>query len=238
MRRRTFSGALILMSILVLAAVPVAGEEPPSGGAWLGVMLAGPQATGGGSTGSGVPISGIVEDGPAERAGLRSRDVIIAVAGGPVSDRGELIARVREQEPGSWIPLTVERRGEQLELRAQLTARPKETAGLRVRRGWVGVQAIDLPPSLREHFGAPAEAGVMVAMVDPGSPGEAAGFELGDVVFELDGEPLRSADELKVRLAGAGVGNKAEFMVLRSGAEMVLEAVVEAVPTQRAAPVK
>jgi S1-C subfamily serine protease len=98
------------------------------------------------------------------------------------------------------------------------------------------VQSIDLPPALREHFGAPAEAGVMISHVEAASPAEAAGFELGDVVFEVDGEQVRSTSELDQRVAGAGVGNDVEFQVARAGARLVLEARIEAAAEAPARP--
>ncbi len=224
----------IVTAILMAAGSLAFGAEESSQG-WLGVMLepreqdsalAEPPLT-------GVAIGAIIESSPAEEAGLRSRDVILAVDGSPVTTVAELMRRVRDYAPGSWIPFEVARRDEPFDLRVRLGTRPADGSVLRPRRGWIGVEAIDLPTTLREHFGAPADSGVMVSYVEPGSPGEACGVRLGDVVFELDGKPLGRGDEFKSRLIGAGVGNKIELRTMRDGVEIIAEALVirEPVPT-------
>ena len=88
----------------------------------------------------------------------------------------------------------------------------------------------ELPSALREHFGAPAEAGVMISDVVVGSPAEAAGFELGDVVYEVDTVSVGSLRALRELVEGGGVGNRYEYSVARSGAVLVLEARIENAP--------
>ena len=83
---------------------------------------------------------------------------------------------------------------------------------------------------MREHFGAPEEAGAMISAIEVGSPAEAAGFELGDVVFEFDGQPVDDARSLLRLVAGGGVGNETEFKAARDGVEVLLEAVLERDP--------
>lgn len=228
--RTTRSTALVALLLVAppLAPNALAADEA----AWLGVMLGRPDGAGEPGV-TGATVTGVILDSPAARADLRESDLIVAVEGAPVGSPRELVARVQGLAPGSWVTLTVSRRGKELELRPRLTARPDTTERLRPRQGWIGVEAIDLPPALREHFGAPAEAGVMVAHVATASSGEAAGLRLGDVVFSIDGEPVRSSGDLKGRLARAGVGNVVVLDVVRAGAPLALEARIEQVEDQR-----
>lgn len=225
---RRLLAATFLTSLCLL---PATADDPQKAAAlgWLGVMLQqSPPAEG--ALAGGVKIGAVIQDGPAERAGVRARDILLACNGAAVQSGPELIRRVSALPPGSWVDLALQRRGEPVELRVKLGSRPPDINRLKPRLGWIGLDAIDLPESLREHFGSPAEAGVMVAHVDPGSPAEAAGFELGDVLFEVDGEAIRSRDQLKARLMGAGVGNMIELSVMRSGTELQLEAMIVAAP--------
>src|SRR5262249_34321217 len=112
----------------------------------------------------------------------------------------------------------------------RLGRRPTDAALMKMFNGWIGVEAIDLPPSLREHFGAPAEAGVMISVVHNGSPAEAAGLDVGDVVFEGDGEPGHSLSTLRHPIASSGIDNRSERRVMRSGAGVVLEPLVSSRP--------
>jgi serine protease Do len=225
-------GRTLLPAVLIAAAgaVGALGAEPASDappGGWLGVMLAGAA-----DAEEGVRISRIVLGSPAERAGLREGDRVRAVDGTVVGTREELAARIRGAAPGSWLALRVTRRGTDRELRVRLDEAPSEQGARRLRRGFIGIDAIELPTTLREHFGAPPDAGVMVAHVEPGSPAEAAGLVLGDVVYEIDGEPVASVRVLAARVAEGGVGNDCEILVARDGATLVLEARIESAPAE------
>lgn len=242
-------GPLVLVLSVVLAAVPGplrgAEEQPPTQG-WLGVQLVdavpGPQVparaqdAGQGSepatAAPGVRVYGVIASSPAEDAGLRGKDRILAMDGLPVSSAEELSARLKGMSPGSWTSLTVLRRGRQLDLRLPLAERPASMDRVRIRRGWIGVDAIDLPPSLRQHFGAPEGAGVMVSQVVPGSPAEAAGIRVGDVLFEADGDPVGSRVALVMLVSETGIDNPLEVRLVRWGAEMTVEPRVSRVPEE------
>lgn len=215
---------LALVAALVLGSVSAADEDqPPS--AWLGVRLSGlatPE--------QGVGISRVFEGSPADRAGLRARDVIVTFGGEPVTGLRDLIDRIRSQEPGAWLPLTVQRQGDEVELDVKLVERPEVIKAGGIRRGWIGVEAIELPESLREHFGAPADAGVMVSAIESGSPAEAAGFRLGDVVYDVGGKPVGSLRMFRELVEGGGVGNEYDFLVARDGNLLVLASPIEAAP--------
>lgn len=215
---------LALIAMLALGSVSAADEDqPPS--AWLGVRLSGPA-----TPEQGVAVSRVFEGSPADRAGLRARDVIVTFGGEPVTGLRDLIGRIRAQEPGAWLPLTVQRQGDEIELDVKLVRRPEVIKAGGVRRGWIGVEAIELPATLREHFGAPAEAGVMISNVESGSPAEAAGFRLGDVVYDVGGKPVGSLRMFRELVEGGGVGNEYDFLVARDGALLVLAAPIDAAP--------
>jgi S1-C subfamily serine protease len=102
-----------------------------------------------------------------------------------------------------------------------------------LRRGWIGVSAINLPQSLRLHFGGTEDAGVMVAAVEPGSPAEAAGLRVGDMVVAVGGEKVGSVGALGALIAECGIENPVEVAVVRDGADLVVEPVVAAAPERR-----
>lgn len=226
--RIRLSVALVVGLVAIVALPSAAGQEADY--AWLGVVLGGPQAQTQGSPEEpaprGVPIAGVVEDGPAAKAGLRARDRIVAVDGVAVSSPRELQATIRAMEEGRWVSLTVERGEDEFSLDARLTEHPTRGENLRVRLAWIGVEAIDLPGSLRLHFGAPEDAGVMISDVEPGGPADAAGLEVGDVVYEAGGIPVASTDELRRIVMAGGVGNTMEILLTRYGAEITVEALL------------
>jgi membrane-associated protease RseP (regulator of RpoE activity) len=98
--------------------------------------------------------------------------------------------------------------------------------------GYLGALLTDLTPELRTHFGAPAEAGVMVGKVEPGSPAEAAGLRVGDVVTALDGESVATSGDVRRRVRALGDGDALALEVRRDGKRVNLSASV----VQRAVP--
>ncbi len=71
----------------------------------------------------GVRITAVADGSIAMQAGLRADDVIVSAAGRPLEEAAELIAIVKHQAPGTWLPLTVLRDAEELELVARFAPR-------------------------------------------------------------------------------------------------------------------
>jgi serine protease Do len=223
--------------VLLVSSVRAASPADDHAGGWLGVLLdnsgassQGADATAPSAETSGVLVRGVVAGSPADDVRLRAKDSIVAVDGAPVGDASELIARLRDLEPGSFVTITVRRSGHDLELSPVLGERPTNARRWRMVRGWLGVEAIELPASLREHFGAPEDAGVLVSKVVEGSPAEDAGIRVGDVMYEADGQPVTSRGHLARIVSEAGVENAIDVVVARDGARIVVEPVIARAP--------
>jgi serine protease Do len=216
---------IVLVFLLASTAWAAPGDAPQG---WLGASLAPVEDAS--SSVSGVLVSQIVEESPAEKAGLRGRDVIVGIDGVNVNTPAELIERIRKLPPNSWIGLRVLRLGAERQIDVRLGERPAEGGPLKLVRGWIGVRTIDLPPSLRLHFGAREEAGIMVSDLVPGGPAEAGGLELGDVIYEIDGQPVAGPGDLFRLVSQSGVGNPLQVAVGRDGAPLTLEIRVAKAP--------
>lgn len=97
----------------------------------------------------------------------------------------------------------------------------------RIRHGYLGVglQPVVIPATLREKIGVSnvsvsTEAGLMLLSVEPGSPADKAGLQLGDILVSLDGKPISDVDELQTALRGDAVGRTMRIVLIRGG-EMV-----------------
>ena len=95
-------------------------------------------------------------------------------------------------------------------------------------RGSLGVQLMDLTPELRAHFGAPADAGVMVAKVAEKSPAFKAGIRVGDILTAIDGEELSSIREVARNVRRRDDGDEVAIELRRDGKLTKLKATIEA----------
>jgi membrane-associated protease RseP (regulator of RpoE activity) len=86
------------------------------------------------------------------------------------------------------------------------------------KRAWIGVQTIDLTPELRSHFSVPADAGLMISRVMPGSPAERAALRVGDILVSIDATPIRTAADTNIALRDRKEGEVAQLEVIRNGA--------------------
>lgn len=209
---------LVLFTLLPCSQAATTASDRPS--AWLGLLLG--DATASSPDKPGALVRGVFDGGPADEGRLRARDSIVAVNGVAVSGAAELMARVRELEPGTLVTLSVNRRGRDLELRAVAGTRPENPKRSKMVRGWLGVDAIELPASLRAHFGAPEDVGILVSWVIEGSPAYNAGIRVGDVIYEADGQPVTSAEALTAFVDLAGAENPIDVVLARDGARIVV----------------
>jgi S1-C subfamily serine protease len=104
----------------------------------------------------------------------------------------------------------------------------------RIRRGYLGVgtQAVPIPSSLREKLGLECEYGLILLSVEPNSPAEKAGWQLGDILVKLNGTPVLDVDELQAVLRGDSVGRQASALLVRGGARLEGEVTIEERPNR------
>jgi membrane-associated protease RseP (regulator of RpoE activity) len=101
-----------------------------------------------------------------------------------------------------------------------------EGQGPLVRRGYLGVGLTEMSPQLRTHFGAPEDAGVMISSVEPGSPADKAGLEVGDIISRIDGQDVRSSWDIRSRMHAAEEGQQVPLEVWRNGKVQTLSATI------------
>lgn len=87
----------------------------------------------------------------------------------------------------------------------------------KVIRGQIGVAVQRVSPDMAKAFGLGQGGGALVAEVTPGSPAAKAGIERGDVILEMNGQPVNEPDDLSVRIAETPPGTTVHLKISRSG---------------------
>jgi hypothetical protein len=92
--------------------------------------------------------------------------------------------------------------------------------------GFIGIQAVEMTPELRQHFGAPKDAGIFVGSVEKDGPAAKAGLQVGDIVTKVDGDTIASSRELVRAVRHRKPGETIQVDVLRSGAARTVSVTV------------
>ena len=101
-----------------------------------------------------------------------------------------------------------------------------DSEGTPVRRGFLGVGLTELTSELREHFGAPGDAGVMVSNVEEGSPADKAGIKVGDIIASVDGKDVKSSWDIRAQVRELKEGEQVPMTVYRDGKAQNLSATI------------
>jgi serine protease Do len=166
----------------------------------------------------GALVADVVKEGPAEVAGLKQGDVIVEYDGKVVGDSAELPLLVARTPVGKTVKVKVIR--DKAATHFDITiAELKEEEVAQASSGSVerlGLTVQTLTPDLAENLGLDrALKGVVVTQVDPDGPGAEAGLRRGDVIIEVNRQPVKDADAYRKTLKDAGDGKSVLFLVRR-----------------------
>jgi len=174
----------------------------------------------------GALVGDVTPDSPASKAGLEKGDIIQAVNGKPVNDSAQLRMNLSLMQPGTAVNLKVLRDGTQHEMTARLAELPNETAKLQksdnaTESAMEGVSVDNLDAQTAHQLGLPASTlGVVVTNVDASSQAAANGLKRGDVIQEVNHQPVHNTAEFQRALRHSG--DETLLLVNRQGNTMYL----------------
>ncbi len=156
----------------------------------------------------GALVVDVAASGPAAKAGLVRGDVIVEYNGTPIEESHQLPALVAATPIGTEVELKVLRTGGEKILHARVAEQPSEKQARAERRhaqpAW-GLVLTDLTPDLIRRFRIPPVIrGAMIRAIEPGSPSSDAGLQPGDVIRQVDRQPVTSARSCQQALDRAG----------------------------------
>ncbi len=165
----------------------------------------------------GVIVGTVVAGGAGERAGLKQGDVILALNDQPVNDSNQLRNRIAGTPPNTDVTLNILRDGREQQLKATLgefkspTERGDEQAGDgaggggNATTGKLGIGVQPITPDVAQQLALPAgKQGVVVAEIDPAGPAADAGLQRGDVIEQVNRQPVRSSADVTAALNRSG----------------------------------
>ncbi|HYG70156.1 MAG TPA: DegQ family serine endoprotease [Anaeromyxobacteraceae bacterium] len=156
---------------------------------------------------NGALVQQVVENGPAAKAGLKPGDVIVAVNGRAVEGMGDVTRTVAMIPPGQKATLTILREGKKQDVSFAVVQRPDEQMVARGapgeqpeaeanRSAKLGVRLAPLTPEVARQLGTSGDQGVVVADVTAGGPAERAGLQRGDIILEVNRQPVTTPEQI------------------------------------------
>jgi serine protease Do len=167
----------------------------------------------------GVLVAEVTPDSPAAQAGVRRGDVIVGFNGEAVKEAHELPAAVAKTPVGEHATLTLQRNGKTQNVPVTIGKLPSDTVtratSSSASQGQWGIHLQDVTPQMAQQHGLGDEAGVLVVGVEAGSPADEAGVRRGDLIREVNRQPVQSTQDVRDAIAAAEHPNSLVLLVKR-----------------------
>jgi serine protease Do len=179
-------------------------------------------------SGTGVTVSSVVAGSPADQAGLKVGDTITSVDGKKVSKGSELVADIASRKPGAKVNLTLLRNGKSQETSVTIADRAKLFAARlgdeqengdesAPKQSKFGVTVRKVTPEMADRLDMASGKGVIVQDVKPGSFAEDVNLGRGDIILEVNKQPVNNEEEFAKVEANLKSGQDVVFLVRSRG---------------------
>ncbi len=180
----------------------------------------------------GVLVRTVQPGTPADKAGIKTGDVITDFDGWPVTDEQKFRMMVAQAGPGKEVTVDVVRDGRKMTRRLTLADRDKflsgteeEPAEIEKEENWLGLEVSTHTPDLAAQYGESFRPGVLVTEVESGSSAELAGFRTGDVITKLNDREIENLNDYRSAAKTLRDEKKAVLFLIYRGGEPLFVAV-------------
>jgi serine protease Do len=150
----------------------------------------------------GVLISDVISDSPAEKAKIQKGDVVLEYDGQQVKDRYQFTKMVGNTPVGKKVKIVVLRDKQQKTLWATIGEVPEQQQVASAptkpeETGHWGFTVQDISSRIVDQLGLPDDTGVVITQVEPNSPAQEEGLQRGDVIIEIEHQPVKDMADFK-----------------------------------------
>ncbi|MCL2011057.1 MAG: Do family serine endopeptidase [Synergistaceae bacterium] len=161
---------------------------------------------------NGVVVGDVFRNSAAERAELQRGDVIVSVNDEAVKDVQWFVNKIRAQSPGSELKMKVIREGQPIDLTAILDEIPESEGSVAASPAEseelfkdMGLSVSRLTDELRRQYRIESRVGLVVTVVEEGSPAQRLGLRAGDLILEVNGRKVNDLSDVPARRSGQSV---------------------------------
>jgi serine protease Do len=175
----------------------------------------------------GALVSNVAEDSPAEKAGIKQGDVIVAFQGVAIEDPASLQRAVTRTAVGTKATVKLMRDGHEKEatvtIAEQSETKQVATIDNAPENAFAGVQVQSLDRQMARELGIQGTShGVVVVNVEPDSQGDRAGLAQGDVIREINRHPVKAVKDYEKIVSGLKKDEDALLLISRRGSSLFI----------------
>jgi serine protease Do len=205
---------------LVKELLPQLESEGKVTRGWLGVSIQGLTPDLAASLGldktTGALVSSVVHDGPADRAGIKAGDVIVGYEGKEIHNANDLPFLVAGTPVGKTVSFQVFRGKKEITLAVAIgKMKEEEVVASTPKKGGLGLTVEQITPDVAESLGLQRTDGVVITAVAPDSLGDEAGLQPGDIIREINRQPIRDLSEYRKAMENTAQSKSILFLVQR-----------------------
>src|SRR5262250_1989081 len=166
----------------------------------------------------GVLISDVVQDSPAERAGIAAGDIVIEFDKKKVDTPQDLQKAVAATAPGKGVPVKVWRDKTEKTLEIKIGETPDENVALKSTnkgRTMLGLEVRPITPDIARQLNLRGGEGVLVFSVEDDSPAAEAGLQRGDVIREVNRQRVRNVQDYERATKDVKEGDRVTVLLQR-----------------------
>jgi serine protease Do len=176
---------------------------------------------------SGVLVAEVVPGDPADKAGIKPKDIITEVNGRNVTSSRELTNLAAKLNVGDEASVTVLRDGQQKVLKVRIGKRPVTIASVRPERGRqekgeFGFEVTELTPEIARKYNIQGNSGVVVVGVAPDSKADMAGIQTGDLIIEINRVSVGSIKDFRGLINRHKGGNGIRLLIKRMNSVLLV----------------
>ncbi len=183
----------------------------------------------------GALVEGVTSGSPAEKAGLKTGDFIVALNGTPIRDHNHLMNQVAAYKPGTNVTISFFRDGNEKVAQVKLGERPESLSEADELQKpeepqsnfFLGMMLEDLTADLKEEYEITVPSGIVVTGVESGSQARKEGIRPGDVIREVNRKAVNSVAEARRLLEQNKPGDLVLLRITRQGGNFFVALKVE-----------
>ncbi|MGD8990803.1 MAG: Do family serine endopeptidase [Desulfobacterales bacterium] len=180
---------------------------------------------------TGVFVADVFDGDPAAEAGIKPKDIILAVNGEKIATSRQLTSIIAKIPVNESAKIKILRDGKEKTVKVKIAKRPEERLAGQGRSPEqteeFGIRVSDLTPEIAKRFNIDESAGVIVTQVESGSKGDGADVRVGDIIKEINRRSVKNTSEYKSLLRDIEPGEAVNLFIQRQNAGFLVAKLIK-----------